>query len=45
MLKDAAEVLEEGNLNKAQNTVEDATKYYKSAEATAVNEKAKAAHK
>jgi hypothetical protein len=32
-------------LNKAQKTVEDATKYYKSAEVTAVNEKAKAAHK
>jgi hypothetical protein len=45
VLTDAAEVLEEGNLNKAQKTVEDATKYYKSAEVTAVNEKAKAAHK
>ena len=45
VLKDASEVLEEGNLNKAQKIVEDATKYYKSAEVTAVNEKAKAAHK
>lgn len=44
-LKEAAEQLEEGNLNKAQKTVEDATKYYKSAESKAVNEKAKAAHK
>src|SRR6476660_5528157 len=43
-LKDAAQQLEEGNLNKAQKMVVDATKYYKSAEATAVNEKAKAAH-
>jgi OmpA-OmpF porin, OOP family len=43
VLKDASEVLEEGNLNKAQKTVEDATKYYKSAEVTAVNAKAKAA--
>ncbi len=44
-LKDAAEQLEEGNLNKAQKTVDDAKKYYKSAETKAVNEKAKAAHK
>jgi len=44
-LKDAAEQLEEGNLNKAQKTVDSATKYYKSAETKAVNEKAKAAHK
>jgi len=44
-LKDAAQQLEEGNLNKAQKMVVDATKYYKSAESTAVNEKAKAAHK
>jgi len=44
-LKDAAAKLEDGNLNKAQKTAEDATKYYKSAEAKAVNEKAKAAHK
>lgn len=44
-LKDASEQLEEGNLNKAQKTVEGATKYYKSAETKAVNEKAKAAHK
>lgn len=44
-LRDAAEQLEEGNLNKAQKTVDGATKYYKSAETKAVNEKAKAAHK
>jgi hypothetical protein len=44
-LKDAAEQLEEGNLNKAQKTVDGATKYYQSAETKAVNEKAKAAHK
>lgn len=44
-LKDAAEQLEEGNLNKAQKTVDGAAKYYKSAETKAVNEKAKAAHK
>jgi hypothetical protein len=44
-LKEAAEQLEQGNLNKAQKTVEGATKYYKSAESKAVNEKAKAAHK
>jgi OmpA-OmpF porin, OOP family len=44
-LKDAAQQLEEGNLNKAQKTGQDATEYYKSAEAKAVNEKAKAAHK
>ena len=44
-LKDAAEQLEEGNLNKAQKTVDGAKKYYASAETKAVNEKAKAAHK
>lgn len=44
-LKDAAEQLEDGNLNKAQKTVDGATKYYKEAETEAVNEKAKAAHK
>jgi hypothetical protein len=43
VLKDAAEQLEEGNLNKAQKVVEDATKYYKSAEVAAINAKAKAA--
>jgi hypothetical protein len=43
-LKDAAEQLEEGNLNKAQKTVEGAGKYYKSAEAKAINAKAKATH-
>jgi hypothetical protein len=44
-LKDAAEQLEEGNLNKAKKTDTDATEYYKSAETKAVNGKAKAAHK
>ena len=44
-LQDAAEQLEEGNLNKAQKTVDGAKKYYASAETKAVNEKAKAAHK
>jgi hypothetical protein len=44
-LKDAAEQLEEGDLNKAQKTVDGAKKYYASAETKAVNEKAKAAHK
>jgi hypothetical protein len=41
-LQDAAEQLEEGNLNKAQKTVDGAKKYYQSAETKAVNEKAKA---
>jgi hypothetical protein len=44
-LKDAAEQLEEGNMNKAQKTVEGAKKSYAAAETKAVNEKAKAAHK
>jgi hypothetical protein len=44
-LKDAAEQLEDGNLNKAQKTSESAKKYYQEAETDAVNEKAKAAHK
>ena len=44
-LKEAAEQLEDGNLNKAQKTAEDAKKDYASAETKAVNEKAKAAHK
>jgi hypothetical protein len=44
-LQDAAQQLEEGNLNKAQKTVDGAKKYYAAAETKAVNEKAKAAHK
>jgi hypothetical protein len=44
-LKDAAEQLEEGNLNKAQKTAGDAKKDYAAAETKAVNQKAKAAHK
>lgn len=43
-LKDAAETLEGGNLNKASKGAEDATKAYKSTESKAINAKAKAAH-
>jgi len=43
-LKDAAETLEDGNLNKANKTAEEAAKAYKSTESKAINAKAKAAH-
>jgi len=43
-LKDAAEQLEDGNLNKASKTAADATKAYKSTESKAINAKAKATH-
>jgi hypothetical protein len=44
VLKDAAEQLEEGNLNKASKTAADASKAYKSTESKAINAKAKATH-
>jgi len=43
-LKDAAEQLEDGNLNKASKTAADASKAYKSTESKAINAKAKATH-
>jgi hypothetical protein len=43
-LKDAAEQLEDGNLNKASKTAADATKAYKTTESKAINAKAKATH-
>lgn len=42
-LKDAAETLEDGNLNKANKIAQDATEAYKSTESKAINAKAKAA--
>ena len=43
-LKDAAEQLEDGNLNKASKTAANATKAYKTTESKAINAKAKASH-
>jgi len=43
-LKDAAEKLEDGNLNKASKMAADAAKAYKTTESKAINAKAKAAH-
>jgi hypothetical protein len=43
-LKDAAETLEDGNLNKANKAAEDAAKAYKATESKAINAKAKATH-
>ncbi len=43
-LKDAAEQLEDGNLNKASGTAADAAKAYKATESKAINAKAKATH-
>jgi hypothetical protein len=44
VLKDAAEQLEDGSLNKASKTAMDATKAYKTMESKAINAKAKATH-
>ncbi|HVS23775.1 MAG TPA: hypothetical protein VMU03_08645, partial [Gammaproteobacteria bacterium] len=43
-LKDAAEQLEDGDLNKASKTAAGATKAYKTTETKAINAKAKATH-
>lgn len=43
-LKDAAEQLEDGNLNKASKTAAGASKAYKATESKAINAKAKATH-
>jgi OmpA-OmpF porin, OOP family len=43
-LKDAAEQLEDGNLNKASKTAAEASKAYKTTESKAINAKAKATH-
>ena len=43
-LKDAAEKLEDGNLNKASKIAADASKAYKTTESKAINAKAKATH-